>query len=185
MADFNLILRDGLQVGAPIIAPAVPLGRWEGTNQGSAVLDNIFDDSLYSYYTIVGQFLPITNGANLSAVLRSSTPSDVGGGLIGGLSYSAMLGVGVSGYNVTYLLPSVSNLSTGGITAFKMLLYMGSGGLPHSFFLDLTAYLSTSAWYAITVKGAFLDTTARQGIKFYFSSGNITGWYEVIGHLKQ
>ena len=174
---------DGKLVGVPIIAPTVPLGRWSGTSAGSAPLDNIFDAALYSHYTIVGQFLPATNGANLLSVLRTATPSDVSGGLKAGGFYGRLDAAGSGGVsNQSNLVPSVS--STSGITSMQLHLQMRSGD-HHSFFNRIVNASSVAGRYYGDYSGEFLDTTPRQGISFYFSSGNITGWYEVIGHKKQ
>ena len=176
---------DGSTVNKILSSSSVPLGRWSGTSAGSAPLDNIFDDALYSHYTIVGQFLPATNGANLSAVLRDATPSDVGGGLIAGQTYSSMATVVAGGTNNTALQSSVS--STVGISSFSMTLYPpGVAAHSHAFETAVTVFQSSGDWYAFRSGGFFGTSTPRQGIKFFFSTGNIaSGWFEVTGHKKQ
>ena len=146
----------------------------------------MFDDSLYSSYLITGQFRPATSGANFTAVLRSSVPADVGGGIIAGQVFSAMAVSSSAGNNTTVLHGAVS--STAGITFLRMHLVMPapSGHASHSFLLDSAGYQSNNQWYAYTIRGLFVDGTPRQGIKFSFSSGNIAnGWFEILGIKKQ
>ena len=176
---------DGSTVNKILSSSSVPLGRWSGTNAGSAPLDNIFDDAIYSHYTIVGQFLPVTNGANLLAVLRTATPADVSGGILVGGAFGRLdaAGSGTEGA-VDKVATAVSSASGKGVSGFKMTLIMSSGY--RHFFESVVIYQHTSgARYSLIYPGEFVDTTPRQGIKFAFSSGNMTGWYEVIGHKKQ
>lgn len=84
---------------------------------------------------------------------------------------------------MTVLAGSIGSAS--GITAWTMDLQINAGER-HGFNQHLVWQTSASTdRYRASYGGEFLDTTPRQGIKFFFSSGNITGWYEVIGHLKQ
>lgn len=187
---FSLFVSDSTgSVAHPVNVPNVPtvaLGRWSGTSVASLTADNVFDDALYSSYIITGQFRPATNAVNFSAVLRSSTPADVGGGMIVGQNFSRMNSSAAGGNNATVLHGSVSSNSTAGITSFRMTLHMRGSTVAHAFALDSTVYQSDNNWYAITAKGLFLDTTPRQGIKFSFSSGNIAeGWFEILGVKKQ
>ncbi len=176
---------DGSTVNKILSSSSVPLGRWSGTSAGSAPLDNIFDDSIYSSYTIVGQFLPITNGANLLAVLRTATPADVGGGLLTGGAYGRLDAAGGDATgNKTILAGSVASAAGKGVSGFKMTLLMSSGY--RHFFEYMAVYEGSSGpRYSLLYPGEFVDTTPRQGIKFSYSAGNITGWYEVTGHKKQ
>lgn len=187
---FSLFISDTTgSIAHPVNVPAlagVPLGRWSGTSVAALTADNVFNDSLYSSYVITGQFRPATNGANLTAVLRSSAPADVGGGMIGGQTFSAMTTASQGGTNSGALNGSVS--STGGVVIGRMLLMMPgtTGQNVHPFIWDSAGYQSNNLWYAYTLRGLFLDGTPRQGIKFSFSSGNIAaGWFEVIGIRKQ
>lgn len=162
---------------APVLN-TVPLGRWEGTNLGSLPADNIFDEAIYSHYTITGHFIAATNGANLVASLRDGTPSDVGGGLSGAWQQVAISGGSSSSNSGSRLIDNVSATEGVKITRMDLMsevwtlsaIRQGSGGA--------LAYYSSG--------GFFGDTTPRQGIRFYFSSGNIaSGWMEIVGHKKQ
>lgn len=164
---------------------SVALGRWSGSAVANLTADNVFDDSLYSSYIIVGGFRPATNGSNFLATLRTSVPADVGGGMLAAGPYGR-LDVGsqfgdVS--NQTNMAPTVS--STSGIVLMEIRLQMTSGER-HSFFQSLIYAASNGGRYAANYSGEFIDTTLRQGIKFSFSSGNIaSGFFEIIGIKKQ
>ncbi len=161
----------------------VPLGRWEETNAGGLVADNIFDDAIYSHYTITGQFLPVTNGAVFQSVLRDGVPADVGGGLrCGGPWARSDESGGAVDTNRSNMVGAVS--STYGIADFTMNLRMGAWR--HAFSTSVYMRHSDGRPQWSGYAGAFLDSTPRQGIKFYFSSGNIAeGWMEIVGHLRQ
>lgn len=186
MADLDVVLRNGGLVGVPRLIAAVPLGRWSGTSVASLTADNVFDDSLYSSYLITGQFRPATNGVNFLAVLRSSAPADVSGGLKMGGAY-ARLDASSSGVqtNLSVMAASVSSSSGGGIVSYEMRLHMRSG-FRHGYNQFATVVQSSGDRYAQWYSGEFIDTTPRQGIKFSFSSGNIAeGWFEILGIKKQ
>lgn len=186
MADLSMILRNGVQVAAPRKTPVIPLGRWSGTSVASLAADNVFDDSVFSSYQITGQFLPATDSVNFLAVLRSSTPADVSGGLKCGGSYAQLDGATAGvGTNFAALMNAVGSASGGGITAFEMSLHMRNG-LRHGFRQQTVVVISGGTRYSIAYSGEFIDTTPRQGIKFSFSSGNIAeGWFEILGIQKQ
>src|SRR5690606_11629685 len=164
----------------------VALGRWEVTGAATLTADNVFDDSLYSYYTITGQFRPATNGSDLSAVLRSSVPADVGGGIRIGGAFARLdaSGSGTSG-PLAVLASSINSTPGNGVTWFQLGLHMRNGS-SHGIDLAIRYGTSTGPIYAGQYNGEFVDSTPRQGIKFSFSSGNIAaGWIEIVGHLKQ
>lgn len=176
-----------LQEGGGLVAKRLAtdaLGRWEGTNVGSLPADNIFDEALYSHYTITGQFRPATNGAIFDGVLRDASPADVGGGcrVSGGFW---RLGVGNPGNTALSTLgPAVG--STTGLVDWTCELHMRDGER-HGVVQTLRYKAPGSAdIYRANYSGEFVDTTPRQGIKFFFSSGNIaSGWMEIVGHKRQ
>lgn len=171
---------------APVLN-IVPLGRWEGTNVGSLVADNIFDDAVYSHYSIIGQFLPATNNVNLIGVLRDVTPSDISATLAAGQTRARMTGAGVTNsdaVNRPDLIAAVDNSI--GITSFAGQLLPYSGGADIK--VDSVSYNSVQAsTYHIAGSGKFSGyAETPKGIKFYFSTGNIAeGWIQIVGHKKQ
>lgn len=169
--------------------PIEPLGYTTATSQPDIKLDNIFDDTKYSHYLITGWCLPATNNVTFVPTLRTSVPGDVSGGIIAG-GVMTRLDSTTATFDAaqTSIAGSVANASHGGVT-FDMVLTLTSGR-NHKFFVRTEATQNGTSGAGNNVQGRqylgwFVDTTLRQGIKFTFSSGNISsGWLNIEGVRK-
>lgn len=162
-----------------------PLGTVSVTNEADIKLDNIFDSSAFDRYFITLAARPATGGSSLSATLRDSTPADVA--VVHNVGFtSAALTVAFSqtAANQTVLESDIGSQVTAGIW-LAMELQMSIFDR-HRFMYRGHRGNSSNVPIQFHGGGIFVDTTARQGIKFAFSSGNVAaGTLTVWGIRKQ
>jgi hypothetical protein len=163
----------------------VPLGTVSVTSAADIKLDNIFDDTLYDHYIYSLNILPASDGVNLVAKLRDSTPSTVATIRAAGGVYivtSALAsGVTAQASSLVTVCGNAAGRNSNVIGKINM-----NSGQPHTITAFVTYIQNSGAALTLNHVGDFSDTTLRQGILFDFSSGNVaSGTLSVWGVLKQ
>lgn len=170
------------------IQETVFLGEFTATAASTLSCDNIFDESVYDHYIISGYLLPASDNVNCLMDLRTAVPANVGTTWYAGGVYTRVDGGGTPQgaiSSATALGAGVGNGADEGVRIDVGTLKIFASTYRHSFHFPLRVIQYTSTRYSYQYHGEFQDTTARQGITFYFSSGNVaTGLIRIWGVKK-
>ena len=164
----------------------VALGTVSVTSAADIKLDNIFDDTLYDHYIYSLKILPATDNVSLIAKLRNATPADAVTIRRMGGAFTRMDTAGNGTFSETGVVVSGLSSTSGREVSIRGSIVINSGSL-HFIAADIHIHTQGSnGLYVQRYIGDFDDTTARQGIKFEMSSGNVaSGALSVWGVLKQ
>jgi len=158
------------------------LASGTASNSADLTFDNFADKDTYTGYKIYFDFLkPASDNVELRGTFRNGTPADITGTVVGSSAYAFMSTVGSalttnqSTTNYIGMMPGVGN-QVSETLSFKADLFLPDGtngiatiSLPY-IIKEHTGNIN--AYYHFT---RALDTqTEVKGLKFYFSSGNIT-----------
>lgn len=163
------------------------LGEFTATAASTLPCDNIFDAATYDHYIISGYLQPATDNVNMVMDLRTAVPANVGATWYAGGLYTRIDGGGTPQgalSSSTVLGSGIGNGANEGVffDAGQLKIY---SGYRHSLTVKMRVIQYTGTRYAQSYVVEFQDTTARQGIVFFFSSGNIaTGLIRIWGVKK-
>lgn len=158
------------------------LGEFTATAASQLNIDNVFDNALYDHYVMSGHVTPATHNVNLLIGLRSSVPADSTeiysqGYLLGRLDTSGSASGGAAAW---VLFAAAANYRADIIR----LVYRPADGTSYHRLAGDFAFTAINARYGYQTNGEFQGTTARAGLRFYFSAGNLTGTIRIWGVKK-